>query len=277
MPESKPGVDTARTVLKIYDGMKKMSDIFEGADENGMLLAESCQFKPGAGMICEGGVMDLLTNSGIGDTRRLAQEMEDTFVTYDAGGLPVSPTHRWLQGQNCDDFEEAPCEGSCSGCSSKTKKAKCNARKLRCKGKNTEGLSFPFMNDPASVLGLLTGNDIQILEFNPPPLTFAFSYQFATVLYTPPFVNLIIDFGVSVTVEYSIVLDSRGIREAVKESNPAKALESFALRDTFDGVDKPLIIFEAEVGASVEVSAVFLTIGVRGGITIRVEIDVSFL
>ena len=136
-------------------------------------------------------------------------------------------------------------------------------------------------SDPSSVLGLLSGGDIEILEFYPPPLTLPFSYDFSTIIYGGgPIVELVVDFSVSVTVEYAIVLDSKGIRQAVEERNPLKALESFALRDTFksdddDGtrVDKPLVIFEAEVGVAVEVSAVIVKIGARGSLTVTVEID----
>lgn len=75
------------------------------------------------------------------------------------------------------------------------------------------------------------------------------------------------------TVEYALVLDSKGIRQAVEEKNPLKALNSFAIRDIIDGVDSPLIVFEATVTAAVEVSAAIVKIGASGGITVRVEID----
>lgn len=52
----------------------------------------------------------------------------------------------------------------------------------------------------------------------------------------------VISFGVSVTVDYAIVLDSKGIREAVQENNPIKALNSFAFRDTFDGVGRSCLL-----------------------------------
>jgi hypothetical protein len=94
-----------------------------------------------------------------------------------------------------------------------------------------------------------------------------------SVLYPAPTVTLEIGFGVSVTVDYALVLDSKGVREAVQEKNPIKALNSFAFRDTFDGVDKPLVVFEIKVTASVSVSAVIVKIGVSGGITITIEFD----
>lgn len=107
----------------------------------------------------------------------------------------------------------------------------------------------------------------------PKPITFAFDYEFSVVLFTPPVVELVVGFGVSVTVEYAVVLDSKGIRQAVEEKNPLKALNSIAIRDTFDGVDKPMVIFEASVYAGIEVSAAIVKVGVTGGITATVEID----
>ena len=87
------GVDTARKILKIYEQLVTFSDNF-GSDEDGMLLAGFCEFKPGSGRRCEGGVMD-----GLSAQRELvlAQEMEDTFITLDASGLLITPAHRFLQ------------------------------------------------------------------------------------------------------------------------------------------------------------------------------------
>jgi hypothetical protein len=100
-----------------------------------------------------------------------------------------------------------------------------------------------------------------------------FELEIRSVLYPAPTVTVVITFGVSVTIDYAIVLDTKGIREAITEKNPIKALNSFAFRDTFDGVDTPLVVFEASVTASVEVSAVIVKVGVSGGITITIEID----
>lgn len=53
--------------------------------------------------------------------------------------------------------------------------------------------------------------------------------------------------SVTATIDYALVLDSKGIREAVAEKNPLKAVNSFAIRDIIDEVDKPLIVCEATV------------------------------
>ena len=54
-----------------------------------------------------------------------------------------------------------------------------------------------------------------------------------------------------------------------------KAFNSFAIRDVIDGVDSPLIVLEAKVYLMVEVSAVFVVIGVTGGVTCRVGKSIS--
>ena len=111
---------------------------------------------------------------------------------------------------------------------------------------------------------------------------FAFSKEISILLYGGgPLVYLNLGFSASVTLEMALVsnkeilvsyilylvrlvcinifswlgqvLDSKGIREAVQEKKPIKALNSFAIRDVIDGVDSPLIRMEAGVTASIEV------------------------
>ena len=111
-----------------------------------------------------------------------------------------------------------------------------------------------LLQDPASILGLLSGGDIEIMEFRPPDLTFAFNYEQSVVIYTPPTVFLKIGFEVSVTVNFALVLDSKGIREAVEQKKPEKALASIGIRDLIDGVDTPIVTFSITVYAAIEVS-----------------------
>lgn len=50
-----------------------------------------------------------------------------------------------------------------------------------------------------------------------------------------------------VTLDLAVVLDTKGIREALQEWNPLKFLNSFALRDIIDGVDSTMISIVAGV------------------------------
>ena len=210
----KSGVDSARLLLTIYRALKKVMEQFTQGDT--IQIAQTCTFVDK--MECTGGLTDFLQDDGRRTLLEKAQEMESVFSTFDSSGQPISPAHRWLAEDCTATFEGPDCAGGCTGCgtSSSAAKAKCEARKLKCKGQNIEGLTFPFMNDPASLLGLLSGGDIEVFEFKPPPLTFAFDMSISTVLFTPPVVELVISFGCSVTLEYAVVFTSRGIREAIQ-------------------------------------------------------------
>lgn len=113
----------------------------------------------------------------------------------------------------------------------------------------------------------------QIIDFSPPPVTFAFTFELFFVLYTPPTVELTITFEFTAVLRVGFVLDSKGIREAVEQEAPFKALNSFALKDTFDGVDEAMITLTASVTISVDVSAVIVKVGVSGKITFLVTVD----
>jgi len=79
------------------------------------------------------------------------------------------------------------------------------------------------------------------VDFTPPEITFDFEYELKFILYTPPTVTLTIGFNFGASVRPSFVLDTAGIREAVEQKSPEKALNSFALRDTIGGIDVPLV------------------------------------
>ncbi len=85
--------------------------------------------------------------------------------------------------------------------------------------------------------------------------------------------ELTITFEFTAVLRVGFVLDSKGIREAVEQEEPIKALNSFALKDTFDGVDEAMITLTASVTVSVDVSAVIVKVGVSGAITFIVTVD----
>lgn len=227
--------------------MKTVADQFSGGN---IVLADNCTFNS-AGFECYGGAADFATDDGITQSNRYLEELhelDEIFPSYDAGGNRITP-HRILDNSNCNTqfLGDNNCAGSCTPCDSIALKAKCRARQLKCKAQNTEGLSIPFLEDPASAIGLFSGKDIQIIDFSPPDLIFTFEYAMAFVLYTPPTVQLDVFFEFTVTVKFGIVLDTKGIREAVEEKNFFKALESFAFKDTFDG-GAFMHLFEIQTG-----------------------------
>jgi hypothetical protein len=157
--------------------MRSLLDQFESAADDGYLVADHCLFNPTkmkkGGQNCFGGVMyvtatilfmrvliatqfpsyfsptgintmtirDFQHNDGSRRMLELAQEMEQVFPTYDNSGQRVTAvyTHYRRLNSGCEsNFEKPECSGSCDSCSGKIAKAKCLARKYKCKGSSVE-------------------------------------------------------------------------------------------------------------------------------------------
>lgn len=144
--------------------------------------------------------------------------MEEVFPTYDLSGNRVTTvnTHYRMLTESCTaEFAVPDCEGSCDGCSW-TEKMMCKARRLKCKA-NREGITFPFLEDlSGSMLGLFMGEDFEIVAFHPPPMEFLFEMELQILIFAPPLVYLKLGFSASATLEYALVLDTKGIISRLK-------------------------------------------------------------
>lgn len=144
--------------------------------------------------------------------------MEEVFPTYDLSGnrvTTVNTHYRMLTGGCSAEFAPPDCEGSCDGCGW-AEKMMCKARSLKCKA-NREGITFPFLEDlSGSMLGLFMGEDFEIVAFHPPPMVFLFEMEWQILIFTPPLVYLKIGFSASATLEYALVLDTKGIISRLK-------------------------------------------------------------
>ena len=112
-----------------------------------------------------------------------------------------------------------------------------------------------------------------MVEFDPPEIVFGFEFEVIITLYTPPTVSLGLGFEFTVTLKLGFALDTKGIREAITQQAPEKALSSFALKDTFDGVDEPMITITGRVTLEISVSAAIVKVSAYGGIFFVAEID----
>jgi hypothetical protein len=207
------GADTVRTILNLWRGMRTLAKFFDDANDDGILLADSCIYKPGQERQCEGGAVDFATDDGTRRMLELAQEMEDVFPSYDLSGQRITTVHshyRMLTTGCTAIFTVPDCSGDCTSCFGEGAKSKCESRKMRCKASSTGGISFPFMSDLASsLLGLFSGDDFDIMEFRPPPMLFMFEKEITIFLFAPPVINLVLGFGASAAVEYALVRKNR--------------------------------------------------------------------
>ena len=112
-----------------------------------------------------------------------------------------------------------------------------------------------------------------LVDFQPPEIVFGFEYELVTIVYASPQVAVTIGFEFTASFKFGVQLDTSGIREAIEQNAPEKALNSFALMDTFDGVDEAMLTVSAGVTVEVSVSAAVVKIGAYGGVTVVATID----
>ena len=143
---------------------------------------------------------------------------------------------------------------------------------------DARGFSFTAFKDPASLFGLLLGKDIELVCFDSGPLTLSFtmSESFGPV-YAPPPVLIVISGSASVSAHIVAGFDTYGIRKAVEASDAGTLARSVDFLDSlyFKTVDSsghpiPVLQFQGTLAAGAAVSAVIITVGVEGGITLTV-------
>ncbi|CAB9505197.1 Kringle domain [Seminavis robusta] len=284
-PKAARGVAAVRTFLETYEKIKTFVEDFT---EDGVItIADECDVL--AGFECTGGLFgEDEGDEAEGRKLEVTEGAHEIFALTNKEGLPISPAdfefRRRLgtcdtDGSTCTDgtFDgdcSTCCSGSCSTTSEKVKKAKCLKEKVKCVANGIDGLSFPFLSDPTVMIGLITGDDFGLVEYAPEALEFALAAEFCYTLYTPPFVELCILLEFSSTLRYGVSLDTKGIREAVTQKEPIKALNSFAIMDLFDDVDEPILILAGSVGLNINANAVFLEVGLTATVGFVATADI---
>jgi hypothetical protein len=122
--------------------LRTVATLFAEANDDGILIAESCTFVPGRDKECMGGAFDFLSNDGSNRLLEQALEMESVFPTYDLSGQRITALHshyRILTAGCTATFNKPSCQGGCDSCSGKIAKAKCKARQLKCKASSIQG------------------------------------------------------------------------------------------------------------------------------------------
>ena len=136
------------------------------------------------------------------------------------------------------------------------------------------GLSFPALESPTSLFGLLLNQDVELACFDSGPLTLGFEMNLRLgPVYAPPPVYINISGGASVSLRIAAGFDTYGIRTAVESGKvDAQVLDSlyFKTVDT-DGKPLPVVKFTGFLAAGASVSAVVIEVGVDGGIELTVN------
>jgi hypothetical protein len=140
------------------------------------------------------------------------------------------------------------------------------------------GLTFPFLDNPSQIFGLLMGQDITLVryDFGPLEASAGFSYNFPPIMVGP--VPIAIGVGGSVTVRgrFAVGYDTSGLRKVLSGASGVYLFDGIFIDDLdVNGVDVPEISFIGEVYAQAGVSVVIATAGIVAGLRITVDLNLN--
>ena len=139
------------------------------------------------------------------------------------------------------------------------------------------GFAFPFLDDPAQIFNLIMGGDVDLVTFDSGDLGLAFTWRQAFgPVYAPPPVFITLSGSASVTAHITAGFDTYGLRKAfesgVDTGAAYKILDGLYFRSTDDnGAPLPVITLYGEIAAGAAVSAVVITVGVEGGVSLTIH------
>jgi Ca2+-binding RTX toxin-like protein len=128
------------------------------------------------------------------------------------------------------------------------------------------GLSFPLLEDPKSVFGLLLGKDVDLVEFDMPRLNVQFSYHQFFPIIGP--LGAQITGTVGATAKFGFGLDTYGF------THGEGVLGGFYVKDLdASGNDVPEVQFYASITAGVELNIAVASAGIEGGIFANIDLN----
>ncbi|MBV1877477.1 MAG: LEPR-XLL domain-containing protein [Pseudomonadales bacterium] len=141
--------------------------------------------------------------------------------------------------------------------------------------------AFPFLDNPSSILGLLVGQDVTLVQVDIPPLGVGFDYDQFVTIFGP--LGVSIGAGFFVGFDLSFGFDSYGLNRYARSdfTNPGLIFDGFFFgdreagsdNDVTTGVDIPEIFLEFTLTGTAELNLGVARGGVGGGITARIFWD----
>ncbi|MDC5696918.1 calcium-binding protein [Intrasporangium calvum] len=143
---------------------------------------------------------------------------------------------------------------------------------------NKSGFTFPILDSPASIFGVLMGSDVALVEFDSGPLTLGFTWrQSFGPVYAPPPVMVTLSGSASVSLRFMAGLDTAGIRYAVEAAQSKDQVDALKILDglyfkTTDSSGKPVPVvrLDGEIAAGASVTALIIEVGIEGGLHLTI-------
>jgi Ca2+-binding RTX toxin-like protein len=126
-------------------------------------------------------------------------------------------------------------------------------------GSFSDLLSFPFLDNPMEIVGLLFGHHTSLIELNAPPLTVGFDWEQSFPIY-PPLYG-VVGFGFEFGIDVGFGFDTYGIERFAKSdfTNPALIFDGFYLMDE----PGPELYFSFNLAVGAELSLLIASAGVK--------------
>ena len=154
----------------------------------------------------------------------------------------------------------------------------------KAEGLHEIGLFFPFVERPSQLLGLLFGQDVDLVIWQPRELTASFSYsqKFGPIWSLPP-VFLEVGGSAGVTGRFGIGYDTQGLREVLFEGADGGALlHGLFLLDrrlnddgSFQTDDPAEIELFGELFANAQVSVLIFSAGAQGSVYTKLGLNLN--
>ena len=152
---------------------------------------------------------------------------------------------------------------------------------LKVSNLDSVGVSFPFLDHPERLAGLLFGKHVTLVQWEPPPLIlkFCYSQKFGPIWSVPP---VFVEFGgcVQLKGEFGIGYNTKGFERAFWSDTPeiSGLLQGLFLIDRHPlegGSDTNELEFRGEIFVNAQVSVLIFSAGAEGKLYITIGIDLQ--
>ena len=138
------------------------------------------------------------------------------------------------------------------------------------------GLSFPFLENPKEIFGLLLGKDITLIYADTGfmGISGGFSQSFGPIMVGPIPVSLGVFVNAKLEARFAVGFDSSGIRKVLTQGSSGEHLfDGIFIDDLLDGKDIAEIQLSGTAGASASVNLLIVEAGVKVGISIVIGMN----
>ncbi|HVM52706.1 MAG TPA: calcium-binding protein [Acidimicrobiales bacterium] len=143
------------------------------------------------------------------------------------------------------------------------------------------GVSFPFLEHPERLAGLLFGKHVTLVQWQPPPLVlkFCYSQKFGPIWSLPP---VFIEFGgcIGLTGRFGIGYNTKGFQRALfdPDGDLSGLLQGLFLIDRHPlegGSDLNELEFRGEIFVNAQVSVLIFSAGAQGSLYLQIGLDLE--